>query len=99
MKTIKMAAVERVYSLSYPKNKEAFRIMIHQAFCAGGAFAQQWISVEHELPEDRADILIKRGEAYVIVAGYYIEENKAFYCPYIICPLLHVSHWRYIELK
>jgi hypothetical protein len=96
MKTIKQAAREywREGQLGFKPAADT-----ESAFIAGVAFAQRWISVDEELPPDRENILIKCGEEYVIVAGYYMEENRAFYCPYISYSLGNATHWRPIELK
>jgi hypothetical protein len=104
MKTIEQAASEWAndhcgINDSIEVSNKDINLYFRSAFDAGVGFAQRWISVEEGLPEDREDILIKRGEKYVIVAGYYVEEYKAFYFPYSFSPLTNVTHWRPIELK
>jgi hypothetical protein len=105
METIKQAATERANSLCFPKNKEEFRKMIHQAFCSGAVFAQRWISVDEELPPcSDIDILIKgidyRGLEGIVDIGYMHEsvpriENFIS----LSGEIYKVTHWRQIELK
>jgi hypothetical protein len=99
---VKQVAIEFAQKM-YPKISGEHDVNIDGAiiansinsFTAGVEYAQRWISVEDELPEERVAILIKRNNKMLVV-GYYIEEHDAFYCPHI---LYNVTHWRYIELK
>jgi hypothetical protein len=97
MKTIKQAATERANSLCFPKNKEGFRIMIHQAFCSGVAFAQRWISVDEELPKKNLPIIFKteRGSTH---CGFYAE-CEFFTEDYQKFHMKDITHWRPIKLK
>jgi hypothetical protein len=96
MKTIKEAATERANSLCFPKNKEEFRKMIHQAFCSGAKFAQQWISVDEELPELNKAVLIKNKTGVGIGSRY---SGKSFIGKGFTSSWGEVTHWRQIELK
>ena len=102
MKTINVAATAWVNANSYPKNKDAFRRILHRTYKRGVEFAQRWISVENELPEERVQILMKRGErgSSLPTAGFYFdgnfrknghdEEGDVF---------MGVTYWRLVEHK
>jgi hypothetical protein len=85
-------------ALKYAMQDRATRSEL-SAFVDGVLFAQRWIPVEKELPEDDRYVLIKRSEKRMILVGYYMKENNAFYFPYITSPLSGVTHWRYIEIE
>jgi hypothetical protein len=96
IKTIKEAATERMYNLSFPKNKEEFRKMIHQSFCSGAAFAQRWISVDEELLNLKEIVLIRNESDAGI--GYRFDDKK-FVGKMFSCSHGIVTHWRPVELR
>ena len=68
----------------------------YQGFIAGVEFAQRWISVEDELPEEPTFLIAKKLNGLVL--GLFYNANKDFmYGEIIQTP--QVTHWRPIELK
>ena len=72
-------------------------------FKAGVEFAQRWISVEDELPEEQGYYLVVAPHSFpkncnVVVAEFY-EDNKTFYSESSDSPIEDATHWRPIELK
>ena len=72
-------------------------------FIAGVEFAQRWISVEEELPEEQGYYLVIAPHSFpkncnVVVAEFY-EDNKTFYSESSDSPITDATHWRPIELK
>jgi hypothetical protein len=96
MKTIEEAANE--YSASRENND--YTIETEMAFNAGVEFAQQWISVEDEMPNSKEIILVKSnlncyGTAYCHgkESGFILYGDDAYIRFGII------THWRPIERK
>ena len=74
-----------------------------EAFKDGVEFAQRWISVEDELPEEQGYYLVIAPHSFpkncnVVVAEFY-EDNKTFYSESSDSPIEDATHWRPIELK
>ena len=61
------------------------------SFKAGVEFAQRWISVEDELPEESDFVLVKTGSGCITTA--YFHQEDSYFTSGII------THWRPIELK
>lgn len=55
MKTIEQAANNYAYS----RENNDYTIETEMAFCAGVEFAQRWIPVEEEFPEDNESLIIE----------------------------------------
>ena len=75
----------------------------YQGFKAGVEFAQRWISVEDELPEEQGYYLVIAPHSFpkncnIVVAEFY-EDNKTFYSESSDSPITDATHWRPIELK
>ena len=83
MKTIHDAATER--SIYYESNP-------YCDFTAGVKFAQEWISVEDELPLESVDeILIKDDESTLVAVYRFGKFNTGFSFEF------NPTHWRPIE--
>jgi hypothetical protein len=104
METINRAATEHVNSICFPKNKDNFRIQIHRTYTKAVKFAQQWISVNNELPPPRH----KNGESQDVLAknefdeyfiGKYNHSSKCWITANPLCDCIYITHWRYIELE
>lgn len=72
------------------------------SFKKGIEFAQKWISVEDELPEEQGYYLVVAPHSFpkncnVVVAEFY-EDNKTFYSESSDSPIEDATHWRQIEL-
>jgi len=106
MKTIEQAAKEYYTdTVNYPKGVDSIgaKSIAYRSFNAGVEFAEQWISVDEELPQEKNQILMKRGNS-LVTTGFYgctIECGElGFYRnnePYSL--FLRVTHWRPIERK
>ena len=73
------------------------------SFKAGVEFAQRWISVEDELPEEQGYYLDIAPRTFpkncnVVVAEFH-EDNMTFYSEIYDYPIVDATHWRPIELK
>lgn len=87
----------------YSKSKssaEVFRCAHETDFKAGVEFAQRWISVEEELPENGDFVLVKTDNGCVTTA--YLHGIKSGFVTYgedayIVFGV--ITHWRPIELK
>ena len=92
MKTIKEAAHEYFrktqLGLENPGSESGF--------IAGVEFAQRWISVEDELPEEPTFLIAKKLNGLVL--GLFYNANKDFMYGEVI-QTSQVTHWRPIELK
>ena len=99
MKTIEEAAKEYAEKFTYPHNK----IPNERGFKAGVEWAQEWISVENELPKLYEKVFVKTTEKY---------EDDEYYFDYSVATLHDnnrwdvffgnhkpITHWRPIELK
>jgi len=99
MKTIKEE------SLRWDCEDSYYNHDVRNAFRGGVAFAQQWISVKDELPEEGVDVLLKGNfnrfkkgnlEEYQIHIGKRLNVNFFTHCGvHIPAP----THWRPIELE
>ena len=90
MKTIEQAAIEWMHNADEPTWEDCFE--------AGAAFAQQWISVEDELPENsdnEQQFFLKFDHGKVGVC-YYFRNNR--FWNFNFCEQ-NPTHWRPIELK
>ena len=90
MKTIEEAAKEYEKIHYYVDEKEAFK--------SGADFAQRWISVEEEMPENSDVVLIKEETLVNAITGYF----STYYKSWISYPFnkdVKVTHWRPIEIK
>jgi Protein of unknown function (DUF551). len=104
MKTVEKAAIE--YAAKTDKANAEFVI---EDFKAGVEFAQQWISVENELPDIDVPVLVKYKwdtRDNVDFAALRRIKNKdtqsSWQWSSIACRTYFtrtVTHWRYIELK
>lgn len=88
MKTIEEAA--KYYSdANYKENDYGLtNIASNHAFKAGVEFAQRWIPVEEELPNECTFVLTKYKNTYSV--SWYDGQFNEMYNP---------THWRQIELK
>ena len=70
----------------------------HYSFKAGVEFAQQWISIEDELPISGTQFLLKdeNGNIYI---GCYIEEIRAFRPYGAKGKAGGITHWRLININ
>jgi len=95
MKTID-EAVKEIYSY----NVDEFTWISDEkrdAFITGVEFAQRWIPVEEELPENFTTVIVKDGKENPIRSLALYEDNE-FY-PDFLLKHNQVTHWRPIELK
>ena len=84
-----METIEEGLEEAYQKaGKNAY---FGNGFKAGVEFAQRWISVEDELPEESDFVLVKTGSGCITTA--YFHQEDSYFTSGII------THWRPIELK
>ena len=76
------------------------------SFKAGVEFAQRWISVEDELPEDENKesdfsvcVLAKDMHSKTMSAYYHFQKRSFYSNAFSKSELIGVTHWRPIELK
>lgn len=101
MKTIEEAAKDyaiKILNFQEGENPDDWKLLIDNCaknFISGIEFAQRWIPVEEELPEDRFRILVKTHYGRMFIARrtskYYINDDNQ--------TIGGVTHWRPIELK
>jgi hypothetical protein len=99
MKTIKEAASDYVWESgeNHPQS----------CFIAGAQFAQQWISVDDELPEEYTTVLVRysyefKDEYFYCIACYCNGHWKDSYLSHCLCcgiNRISITHWRAIELE
>jgi hypothetical protein len=92
MKTTKQAAQE------YAAQERVTRSE-YVAFVEGVEFAQRWISVEDELPENSDNeqlLLVKNTNGRIMLCYYY--RNNIFWSN-AFGKMLNITHWRHIKLK
>ena len=91
MKTIEETAIE------FAKTKDC-PACAKEGFIAGVAFAQQWIRVEDELPEEGVKVLVKFDDNAV---EFGILRKNEFFPEDEICYYFESQpkYWRPIELK
>jgi len=103
MKTTNQAATEWAHANCYPKNKEMFFKMLHRTYKRGAEFAQQWISVEKELPEDTKPVIVKgiikrempKNIKEICAIGQFYKSGFISNTYFEVIP----THWRPIEIK
>jgi hypothetical protein len=88
MKTIEEAARELI---AHAHNGD-YTNFVQDAFKKGVEFAQQWISVDEELPKEDGAYLVKTTAMY---SGYFVAKFTLRHKWY----QREVTHWRPIELK
>jgi len=93
MKTIEQAASEYT-----PKNWSSLGKIADDAFKAGVKFAQQWISVDEELPEKGSRVLLKNENGYIEIRTMGVSSISNGKLRNTIGGHL-VAHWRPIEVK
>ena len=108
MKTTKEAAREHIDKINHkPIIDDVIR-----GFIAGAKFAQRWISIEDELPEDTQEILMKNVDwenvnyPEGVRSGWYNPTHCKYYTSLwddnkeeYITSVSTPTHWRPIELK
>ena len=105
MKTINEAATAWANSNVYPRNKEEYGKILHRSYKKGVEFAQQWIDVNDELPENGTLCITKDAREGVFTRysiGKYNAEHQKFqdlYNVYAKITIEPVTHWRSVELK
>lgn len=96
MKTIEQAAQEYAEKVTVLKGQD--RTKRENAFRAGAQFAQQWISVEDELPESGKLILVMldNDKSQVSSARF---NGRDFSIDFGDMAVGKITHWRPIELE
>ena len=108
MKTIEQAARDALNEYpSYVVNAASVLSVFHKGFAMGVEFAQRWIPVSEELPEDGEIVLITIEDCHIdVVVGIF--NGKEWMCrlyvptghtDFIIYGIDKVTHWRPIEYK
>lgn len=101
MKTIEEAAKEYAITRSY-ENKIQF-ILDNEAFKKGVEFAQRWIPVEEELPEEGTNFLHHNRFVLIKLLDGKIKTALLMHGVWYFDELFHqnaiITHWRPIELK
>ena len=96
METINEAAIKYVANLSEGdvfgrlKQPRGAGVELVNAFTAGTAFAQRWISIGEELPSGDAFIGKNKNGHIAAYNGSYTS---------IFIKAIGITHWRYIELR
>ena len=88
MKDLEDLALDYVNSTSIKFPEEA----VKKAFKRGVAFAQQWISVDDELPKKGDRVLLKDKDDEVECLLIYNED-------YVTVLMERFTHWRYLEIN
>lgn len=103
MKTIEEAAIEYAkieYEDLYYNDSDEDSIDVDitiKDFKAGVEFAQRWIPVEEELPEDFTSVLVRDNRCGQTRCAALFQDGK-FYPDFLITHE-QVTHWRPIEYK
>jgi len=98
MKTVDEAA--REYAEKHTLKVGADRTKREFAFKAGVAFAQRWVSVDEELPEDQDLVLVKTTRGGYSTAYLHGKESGfIIYGEDAYVDFGEVTHWRAIELE
>jgi hypothetical protein len=102
MKTIKEAVIEYLEE-NYPQPRSLNRGDLTDAFLEGVAWAERWISVEEELPEEGRLVVVKYDYVYISfsdeegkcsrIYDFAIWNGKEWQSEYFD----HPTHWRPIE--
>lgn len=96
MKTIEQAATN-AYSIEVLSSGcNAGVTFGKEMFKQGVEFAQQWISVENELPDKYQNVLLKEDSGSIYV-GFYGGNSKLPICRATESRLLSITHWRPIS--
>lgn len=96
MKTIDEAAKEEA-----AKWGKSTKIAAYMAFEEGVDFAEEWISVEDELPtkEHKAILLMYDNNSENVVSGFVDVINGIAYPHYRFVDWKNITHWRPINRK
>ena len=85
---------------------ERLKAKYYDGFKAGVEFAQRWISVEDELPEDENKesdfsvcVLAKDMHGKTMSAYYHFKKYSFYSNAFSKSELIGITHWRPIELK
>ena len=95
---------EAAKSHEYNKEKNSISSVINKStissFKAGVEFAQQWISVKDEFPENQ-DIVLVKTDKQCICTAYFHGKNSGFitYGEDAFFIFGSITHWRPIEFK
>lgn len=92
MKDLEEAAREYENKELHIEDGEYTSTAIIEAFTAGVAFAQKWISCEDKSPKKGDRVLLKDKDGEVECLLIYNED-------YVTYLMERFTHWRYIELK
>ena len=98
MNTIEQAAIDYAESLE----DNDYTIETEAAFKAGAEFAQRWIPVEEELPDEKNGYINKEVIAFTSdnCAYVLIYDDYLGWLPYgTDADIDNITHWRPIELK
>ena len=101
MKTIEQAAKEYAQRMEDEDGYVGCTPCWEVAFVAGAKFAQQWISVDDELPEDNGSVLVKNKHDRKSI-GFYIHHYKDWAVATYnseSADFGKITHWRPITRK
>ena len=90
MKTIEQAAAKYADTRT---DRIEFRGVARAGFIEGAAFAQRWIPVSEEVPEENTEVLVKCRN------GKRIQHDVDFIMNGVFHRRKNVTHWRPIELN
>jgi len=94
MKPIICAAKDFAYKKGYATEDDR----LVEMFKAGVAFAQQWISVDDELPEKYIKVIIKNNNGtFIQIAQWYGDNWRGD--EIVMIMQKSIKYWRYIELE
>ena len=97
MKTIKEGIRHCIECLKYLSNYPPYEPeSVEHGFVQGVAFAQEWISVEDELPEEPMDVLVRDNRRLACSVALYANEK---FHPDNLLKHEEVTHWRPINRK
>lgn len=98
MKAIEEAAKESVAEVLTVKENESAWIAtsdlqdyLADQFKAGVEFAQRWIPIEEELPEEFEKQILVKNEKYNYADLRFFNHKKQFY---LLCKINNYTHWR-----
>ena len=92
MKDLEEAAREYENKELHIEDGQYTSTAIIEAFKAGVAFAQQWISSEDESPKKGDRVLLKDKDGEIECLLIYNED-------YVTFLMERFTHWRYLEIK
>ena len=101
MKTIDEVAQEYAESINEGGEWTHHERIASDGFKDGAEFAQRWIHVEEELPNNKRNVLYKDSDGKEFLAFYIPELKKWMKFRPIGSPIEcnNITHWRPIELK